>query len=196
MQFSTTWMTCVTCWNGIFVGQRVKASRSLFPESFLLGHSYDPLVIAARADRLADGGLEMICSRLAWVDTTVIVGAFERRGDVIVKSAFVIEHGRVIGRYAKTYPNEPSVVAGTDYPVFRRSGFCYGINICNDANQPTAAQRLTDHGTSLILYPLNNMRPRRPPLNGADEAMIPFELVRGRPDVGLPRLTWQGVMVD
>ena len=132
---------------------------ALFPESFLLGHSYDPLVIAARADRLAAGGLEMICSRLAWVDTTVIVGAFERRGDVIVNSAFVIEHGRVIGRYAKTYPNEPSVVAGTEYPVFRRSGFRYGINICNDANQPTAAQRLTDQGTSLILYPLNNMLP-------------------------------------
>lgn len=132
---------------------------ALFQESFLLGHSYDPQVIAARADRLADGGLEMICSRLAWADPTVIVGAFERRGDVIVNSAFVIEHGRVIGRYAKAYPNEPGVVAGTDYPVFRRSGLCYGINICNDANQPTVAQQLADQRASLILYPLNNMLP-------------------------------------
>lgn len=132
---------------------------ALFPETFLLGHSYDPQVITARAERLANGGLEMLCSRLAWTDPTVIVGAFERRGDVITNSAFVIEHGRVIGRYAKAYPNEPGVVAGTEYPVFRRSGLCYGINICNDANQPTAAQRLADQRTSLILYPLNNMLP-------------------------------------
>jgi len=132
---------------------------ALFPETFLLGHSYDPQVIAARADRLANGGLKMLCSRLAWADSTVIVGAFERRDDLMTNSAFVIEHGRVIGRYAKAYPNEPTVVAGTDYPVFRRSGLRYGINICNDANQPTAAQRLADQGTSLILYPLNNMLP-------------------------------------
>jgi predicted amidohydrolase len=132
---------------------------ALFPEAFLLGHSYDPQVIAARAARLTNGGLEMLCSRLAWADPTVIVGAFERRGDLVTNSAFVIEHGRVIGRYAKAYPNEPGVVAGTEYPVFRRSGLCYGINICNDANQPTAAQRLADQRTSLILYPLNNMLP-------------------------------------
>jgi predicted amidohydrolase len=131
----------------------------LFPEAFLLGHSYDLQVIAARAERLTNGGLEMLCSRLAWADPTVIVGAFERRGDLVTNSAFVIEHGRVIGRYAKAYPNEPGVVAGTEFPVFRRSGLCYGINICNDANQPIAAQRLADQRTSLILYPLNNMLP-------------------------------------
>ena len=38
---------------------------ALFPETFLLGHSYDPQVIAAGADRLANGGLKMLCSRLA-----------------------------------------------------------------------------------------------------------------------------------
>ena len=132
---------------------------ALFPEAFLLGHSYDLQVIAARAERLTNSGLEMLCSRLAWADPTVVVGAFERRGDLVTNSAFVVEHGRVVGRYAKAYPNEPGVVAGTEYPVFRRSGLCYGINICNDANQPIAAQRLADQRTSLILYPLNNMLP-------------------------------------
>jgi predicted amidohydrolase len=102
----------------------------------------------------------MLCSRIAG-QIRQSLGAFERRGDLVTNSAFVVEHGRVIGRgrYAKAYPNEPGVVAETDYPVFRRSGLCYGINICNDANQPTAAQRLADQGTSLILYPLNNMLP-------------------------------------
>jgi predicted amidohydrolase len=35
---------------------------ALFPETFLLGHSYDPQVIAARVERLTNGGLEMLCS--------------------------------------------------------------------------------------------------------------------------------------
>lgn len=79
---------------------------ALFPETFLLGHSYEPQVIAARVDRLANGGLETLCSRLAWADPTVIVGAFERRGDLVANSAF-----------AKAYPNEPGVIAGTEYPA-------------------------------------------------------------------------------
>ncbi|BCA53244.1 putative N-carbamoyl-D-amino acid hydrolase [Nitrospira sp. KM1] len=132
---------------------------ALFPETFLLGHSYDPLIIAARAERLVNGGLETLCSRLAFADPTVIVGAFERQGEVVTNSAFVIEGGRVMGRYAKACPNEPGVVAGADYPVFWHSGLCYGINICNDANRPAIAQRLADQGANLILYPLNNMLP-------------------------------------
>ena len=72
-------------------------------------------------------------------------------------SAFVIEQGRIVGRFAKAYPNEPGVAAGREFPVFDRGGTRYGINICNDANHPDAAARIAEQGAGAILYPLNNM---------------------------------------
>lgn len=64
-----------------------------------------------------------------------------------------------MGRYAKAHPNEPGVIAGSDFPTFLRSGVRYGVNICNDANHPGTAQRIADQAARVILYPLNNMRP-------------------------------------
>jgi predicted amidohydrolase len=139
---------------------RAGVELALFPEAYLLGHSYDPEVIERRSIS-TDGDLwKGLLSRLEPFRAAAVVGAFERHHDHLTNSAFVIEAGRVTGRYAKAHPNEPGIVAGTDFPVFARSGTAFGINICNDANHPTAASRLADRGARLICYPLNNvMRP-------------------------------------
>jgi 5-aminopentanamidase len=133
----------------------------LFPEAFVLGHSYDPQIIERRAQRNSATALPIVCDRLRGFRATLVVGAFERQGSTVVNNAIVIENGCVIGRYAKAYPNEPGVTAGTDFPIFERSGIRYGINICNDANYPDAAKRLADQRTTLILCPLNNMLKRQ-----------------------------------
>lgn len=78
----------------------------------------------------------------------------------VFNSAFVIERGRIVGNYAKAYPNEPGVIAGDDFPTFLRAGVRYGINICNDANHADAAEKIARQNADLILYPLNNMLPR------------------------------------
>ncbi len=132
---------------------------ALFPEAFLLGHSYDPAVLARRATRVSGYALDALCSRVARLVPTLVIGAFARDEDAIVNSAFVIEQGRVVGRYDKAHPNEPGVTAGSSFPVFRRDALRYGIAICNDANHAEPAQRLADGGAALILYPLNNMLP-------------------------------------
>ena len=133
----------------------------LFPEAFILGHSYYPQMIERRAQRNSTTALTIVCGRLRSFRATLVVGAFERQGSAVVNSAIVIENGCVIGRYAKAYPNEPGVTAGTGCPIFERSGIRYGINICNDANYPDAAKHVADQGASIILYPLNNMLPRQ-----------------------------------
>jgi 5-aminopentanamidase len=133
----------------------------LFPEAYILGHSYDSDTIERRAERISSGGLKMVCDRLRRFRATLVVGAFERQGSAILNNAIVIESGSVIGRYAKAYPNEPGVLAGAHFPTFERSMIRYGINICNDANYRDAAWRVADQCASLILYPLNNMLPRR-----------------------------------
>lgn len=130
----------------------------VFPEAYLLGHSYESEVIRSRAEK-ASGALAHLCRRVAEFPVTLVVGAFDLAPLGICNSAFVVELGRVSGRYAKAYPNEPGVAAGRDFPTFVRSAIRYGINICNDANHPDAAEQVASSGADLILYPLNNMLP-------------------------------------
>lgn len=130
----------------------------LFPEAFLLGHSYDPATIHARAARAA-AALDALCQQITTCPVTLVLGAFDTAPPHVFNSAFVIEEGRIIGRYAKAHPNEPGVSPGHAFPTFVRSGVRYGINICNDANHADAADRIARQGADLILYPLNNMLP-------------------------------------
>jgi predicted amidohydrolase len=129
----------------------------LFPEAWLLGHAYDAAVTRARADIASGDALPALCARIAGFPTTLVVGAFERVGAQVFNSAVVIEHGRIVGRYAKAHPNEDGVTPGADFPIFTRSGLRWGINICNDANYPQAAASVATQGAELILYPLNNL---------------------------------------
>lgn len=128
----------------------------VFPEAFLLGYSYDPETIRSRASK-GPSAIAVLCKRVAAFRATLVVGAFDLMGGQVFNSAFVIEAGRVVGRYAKAHPNEPGVAAGGDFPTFLQSGVRYGVNICNDANYPDTAQRIADQDAGLILYPLNNM---------------------------------------
>lgn len=90
---------------------------------------------------------------------TLVVGAFHVERHVY-NSAFIVEDGRPVGRYAKAYPNEPGVTAGRSFPTFVRSGGRYGLNICNDANHADAAERIAGQDADLIVYLLNNtLRP-------------------------------------
>lgn len=129
---------------------------TIFPEAFLLGYSCHPETIQSRADA-GTSAIAALCERVAAFRSTLVVGAFDFVDGQVFNSAFVIEAGQVVGRYSKAYPNEPGVIAGNDFPTFWRSGVRYGMNICNDANHPGAAQRIADQDARLILYPLNNM---------------------------------------
>lgn len=129
----------------------------VFPEAFLLGHSYDPETIRRRAHEASSTALAELCRRVSAFPQTLVIGAFDVVSPNIFNSAFVIERGQLTGRYAKAYPHEPGVSAGTNFPIFVRSSVRYGINICNDANHADAAARISRQGAELILYPLNNM---------------------------------------
>lgn len=131
----------------------------VFPEAYLLGHSYDPEIIRARASEASGIVLAELCRLAAAFPVTLVVGAFEWAPPHVFNSAFVVEEGRIAGRYAKAYPNEPGVTAGSDFPTFVRAAIRYGINICNDANHADGAEQIARQDADLILYPLNNMLP-------------------------------------
>jgi predicted amidohydrolase len=129
----------------------------LFPEAFLLGHSYDPDTIRLRAQEASEAALAELCRQVAEFPVTLVVGAFDVVATHVFNSAFVVEGGRLVGRYAKAYPNEAGVTPGSDFPTFVRSAIRYGINICKDANHADGAEQIARQGAELILYPLNNM---------------------------------------
>jgi predicted amidohydrolase len=130
---------------------------ALFPECYLQGYATDRETIVARSLTLDDHEVREVLSALERYPTTIILGLIERRGASCFNSAVVIREGRVLGAYAKTHPNEPGFDAGTDYPVFTTHNWPFGINICNDANFPDAALKVSRQGARLLCYPLNNM---------------------------------------
>lgn len=130
---------------------------ALFPECYLLGYASDAQTIAQRALAIDSPTFTHMLLELSAFNTDIILGFFEQRVTGIFNSAAVLRQGRVMGVYAKRHPNERGVLAGTASPVFDRSGFSYGINICNDANYPDYAADIRQQGAHLLCYPLNNM---------------------------------------
>ncbi|MBC3908068.1 carbon-nitrogen hydrolase family protein [Undibacterium umbellatum] len=130
---------------------------AIFPESYLLGYASDAPTIALRALSINSPAFQQMLSDLSVFETDIMIGFFEQGAAGIYNSAAVIRRGRLLGTYAKQHPNERGVLAGAASPVFDRSGFSFGINICNDANYPACAMTLSQQGAQLLCYPLNNM---------------------------------------
>jgi predicted amidohydrolase len=130
----------------------------VFPECYLQGYTANDEALArSRALNLSSPEFNAILQQLTSCQPVLVVGLIEIEDDILFNTAVVIDHGKLIGRYRKTHPNEKFFQAGTEYPVFTVSGMKFGINICYDANFPEAAAKLADQGAEIILYPLNNM---------------------------------------
>jgi predicted amidohydrolase len=129
---------------------------ALFPECHLVGHAYARAAVEARATSRDGALMQALLGRAGGVRATAVVGLFEQRDGRIFNTALVIAQGRVLGGYSKAHPNEEGVEPGRDFPVFEGE-LRFGVNICNDANHPSTAQRLADGGARVICYPLCNV---------------------------------------
>ncbi len=125
-------------------------SRSIdivcFPECYLTGYYLKKEDIEQNAISLKSS--QFLSLLQTWSDSkvTFILGLIEKNTRGYFNSAAVISQGKLLGCYRKTYPNGKYFLAGESYPVFIR-GTTFGINICNDANYPYAANQ----------YPLKKM---------------------------------------
>jgi predicted amidohydrolase len=135
---------------------------AIFPESYLQGHSYDRAVIERLALPLDGAVFGKLLDSLSDISATAVLGFFERREGRVLNSAVVIQGGRLLGVYAKTFPLEDGCEPGTHYPVWDKGPWRFGINICNDSNYEEAAEPLTRQGSNLICVLINNMlRPEK-----------------------------------
>lgn len=131
-----------------------------FPECYLSGYSRELPEALTRSINLQSDEFERGVAALGEYPPTVILGVIEREAGNLFNTAVVFGNGRVHGKYRKQHPNEPAFTAGNQSPVFGKAGVTFGVNICNDANYPESAQKLSDLGARIIFYPLNNSLPR------------------------------------
>ena len=132
-------------------------SLAVFPECYLQGYSLDQGTLARRALALDGDKFEEVLAALASIRCTIVFGMIEHRRSGLYNTAAVIRAGLLLGSYAKAHPNEEAFEAGINYPVFSVLDWTFGINICNDANFPASALRLSGQGAGVLCYPLNNM---------------------------------------
>lgn len=132
------------------------------PEGILGGladYADDPLRFALDVE---SGELETVLSPLASERVSLIIGFTESTEDgALFNSTAILHRGEVIGVYRKTNPAIRCSVysAGDRLPVFRIGSLAFGILICNDANFPELARRLTTRGARALFIPLNNGLP-------------------------------------
>jgi 5-aminopentanamidase len=130
---------------------------ALFPECYLQGHSYERSIIERRAIAVDDNVFLKCLQHFRPIETAAIIGFFERRADNIYNSAMLTAGGELLGIYAKANPLEDGCVAGKEFPVWRRGGQTFGINICSDFRKPLLTDRLAEKGAAVICAPLNMM---------------------------------------
>lgn len=145
-----------------FAGEAEGVDLLLFPECFLQGYLVTKEHLERYAIDLGSLDFAAVLRRLAHIRQALVFGVIERLGGKLYNSAVVVENGKLIGTYRKTYlvPGEALFEVGDSYPVFSLRGVKYGINICYDTNFPDAAAPLAEQGAKVMLVSAQNMMKR------------------------------------
>lgn len=113
------------------------------PEKFKLDFTLD----------LKGDTFQKILDRFRKFDCTLLLGLYDRRGDRVYNTVAVMERGKLLGTYSKTYAYLGYETRGTTFPVFERRGIKFGINICADTSYPEAARVVAMQGAQIIFTP-------------------------------------------
>ncbi|MBO3738664.1 carbon-nitrogen hydrolase family protein [Actinoplanes flavus] len=134
----------------------------LFPECFLQGYLVTEEHVHGQAFEIGSAAFGSVLARLEELRPALVIGMIERDGPRYYNTAVVIDGGRVVGRYRKTFltSGESVFTRGDDYPVFQVGGVRFGINICYDTRFPEAAAAVAAGGASVLLVPAQNMMRR------------------------------------
>jgi 5-aminopentanamidase len=123
------------------------------PETFLHGfYSAEKFSLDQTID-LDGPRFQDILRRFRKFDCTLLLGLNARRGDDVLNTVAVIERGRLVGTYAKTYAYMSYETRGEEFPVFERRGIKYGIAICADTSYIEPARILAMKGAQIIFTP-------------------------------------------
>jgi predicted amidohydrolase len=123
------------------------------PETFLHGFFSAKRFRPEYAVDLEGPFFQSVLERFKKYECTLLLGLNERRGDDVFNTVAVIEQGRLVGTYSKTYAYLSYETRGETFPVFERRGIKYGINICADTSYLEPARIMAMKGAQIIFTP-------------------------------------------
>lgn len=123
------------------------------PETFLHGFFSPRNFRPEFALDLQGPDFQAILRRFEKYRCTLLLGLNERRGEDVLNTVAVIEAGRLLGTYSKTYAYLNYETRGEEFPVFQRRGIKFGIAICADTSYIEPARILAMQGAQIIFTP-------------------------------------------
>jgi len=138
------------------------ASLICFPECFLQGYVCERPHVERFALSVSAPEMQKFLNSIPENSPSIVLGFIEALPDGYANSAAIIQNGKIAGCYRKTHllPRETMFIAGNAFPLFSTDDLRFGVNICNDANFPVAAQSIREQGADLLVCCANNMLPR------------------------------------
>ena len=133
-----------------------------FPECYLTGYYEDRQAAWENSLSLDSAEFFRLCDLLSQFKTTVILGLNERCGDDLFNTAVVIDAGKYLGKYRKSYfyIEGDYCTPGREYPVFQKKGVNFGVIICIDSRYFEPTRILALKGAQLIFCPMFNKVPK------------------------------------
>lgn len=124
------------------------------PETFLHGFFAPAQFDSERHAIALDGpAFRAILQRFERFECTLLLGLNERRGDDIFNTVVVLQRGRLLGTYSKTYAYLSYETRGELFPIFEREGVKFGIAICADTSYIEPARILAMKGAQILFTP-------------------------------------------
>lgn len=123
------------------------------PETFLHGFFSAKTFRPEYAIDLEGKFFRGILDRFAKYECLLLLGLNERRGEDVLNTVAVIERGKLLGTYSKTYAYLSYETRGDRFPVFERKGIRFGIAICADTSYIEPARILAMKGAQIIFTP-------------------------------------------
>lgn len=129
------------------------------PESYLHGYLNSKKEALEFSLNLQSTEFAQLCEHFkGFSKTTLLLGINERDGDNVFNTVVIIEHGKYVGKYRKTYTYEPYNYFSLDrsFPVFEKKGVKYGIIICLDSTYREPAHITALCGAKILFCPCFN----------------------------------------
>jgi len=139
--------------NALADAERQRVEILAMPETFLHGFFSAERFKPEYAVDFQSDQFRRIRERFAKYSCTLLLGLFERRGPDVLNTVVVLERGRLLGTYSKTYAYLSYETRGDQFPIFERRGVKFGVNICADTSYIEPSRILAMKGAQIIFTP-------------------------------------------
>jgi len=139
--------------HGLELAAQANLNIVSFPESLLTGYFSDEKTARKNCFSIDSPEIERLLQETARFDILYMVGFNELRKGKLYNTVVVVEKGKLLGHYSKTFPCFRYFTPGREFPVFEKKGLKFGIIICADGGYIEPTRILALKGARFIFAP-------------------------------------------